>query len=256
MSAVATGWALEQTTGSPTRKLILLVLADVSGRDGMSWFSQRSLAVLSEASTRTVRNALAALEEEGLLHRFPWYREDHSRDTDLYLLPVPGSPPPEVIASGEYETRRGVVPAESGEVRQLPPDYKEENQLVEPEIEPEVVSSDLFTQDADLQLATAIGQFCIRMRVKWKLSVAIDHWAREVRRDPRYVGIDFVQQTHECAEYHEGTGKKMKSPDRSLRTWYRNARKFSIEPGGSESGTMDVDTAMSEGARIRAGLDL
>jgi hypothetical protein len=50
MSWQATAWAEKQVTGSPARKVLLLVLANYADEDGICWPSQETLAKGTEQS--------------------------------------------------------------------------------------------------------------------------------------------------------------------------------------------------------------
>lgn len=62
-------WAAEQATGGPMPKLVLLVLAEHANREGRATTSVATLSRETEASERTVRRALGALVERGLIAR-------------------------------------------------------------------------------------------------------------------------------------------------------------------------------------------
>ncbi len=60
-------WASEQKTGSSTKKLILLLLADRSNDNGKCWPSHTTIANDSELSRITVIRNIKALEKQGFL---------------------------------------------------------------------------------------------------------------------------------------------------------------------------------------------
>lgn len=62
-------WAKRQRTGSATRKLVLLTIADYASDDGIAWPAQRTLAKETELNERSIRRALDHMEASGLLHR-------------------------------------------------------------------------------------------------------------------------------------------------------------------------------------------
>ena len=65
--------ASKVTTGSPTKKLILMILADHVNQDGECWPSHSRLARICEVSKSAIVRNLNQLEESGLLtkkHRF------------------------------------------------------------------------------------------------------------------------------------------------------------------------------------------
>jgi hypothetical protein len=62
-------WAKRQRTGSATRKLVLLTIADYANDDGVAWPSQRTIAIEAELNERSIRRALEQMETAGLLWR-------------------------------------------------------------------------------------------------------------------------------------------------------------------------------------------
>lgn len=88
MSHRATAWAIAQRTGSPTRKAVLVALADRHNDDtGRCFPSVRRLAEDTEFSERSVQRALAELEGMGYIVRGERLREDGSRSTDEFTFP-------------------------------------------------------------------------------------------------------------------------------------------------------------------------
>lgn len=92
MSWQATAWAERQTTGSPSRKALLLVMANYADQDGFCWPSQETLAAGAEISLDTVQRQSKKLHEMELIkiERLPkrrgqWqgfcYRLDLSKET-------------------------------------------------------------------------------------------------------------------------------------------------------------------------------
>ena len=69
MSITAMSWAKKQRTGSATRKLVLLTIADYADEDGVAWPAQKTIARESELADRSIRRALADLEKANLLRR-------------------------------------------------------------------------------------------------------------------------------------------------------------------------------------------
>lgn len=66
MSVEALGWAMSQTVGNPTQKLILLGLANHARKDGSAAFpSVKTLAEYAEVGERQVQRHLRALESAG-----------------------------------------------------------------------------------------------------------------------------------------------------------------------------------------------
>lgn len=89
MSGRAVGWAFDREGLSPAQKLVLVALADNASDDGTCWPSQRTLATKTGLANRTVRYALQALEERGIVARQHRMRlEGKGRTSDLYWLAV------------------------------------------------------------------------------------------------------------------------------------------------------------------------
>ena len=80
-------WAKQQTVGSSTRKLVLLVIADrVDDDSSETWVGQESIATEAELSVRTVGRVVAELEGLGLIERQQRRRPDGYRSSDLIRL--------------------------------------------------------------------------------------------------------------------------------------------------------------------------
>ncbi|MDZ4152072.1 helix-turn-helix domain-containing protein, partial [Methylicorpusculum sp.] len=68
MSLAAMVWAMNQTTGSPQSKLVLLKLADNANSDtGVCWPSLASIARVTEMNRSTVIRHIKKLNELGLI---------------------------------------------------------------------------------------------------------------------------------------------------------------------------------------------
>lgn len=67
MSVEAMTWAFSQQTGSPSAKLVLLVLADYADERGSCWPSQRKIAAKSEQSIDSVQRRLIELQKQDLI---------------------------------------------------------------------------------------------------------------------------------------------------------------------------------------------
>jgi hypothetical protein len=70
MSVEAIAWALAQNLGDPTRKLVLIGLANHAHRDGTeAWASNETIAEYANCSRRTVQRHLQALVDSGVIAR-------------------------------------------------------------------------------------------------------------------------------------------------------------------------------------------
>jgi hypothetical protein len=109
MSIDAMRWAKAQKTESPTRKAVLMALADYADEHGRAWPSQVRIAADTEMSERTVRTAIGELIERGFLTRQTRFRPDGTRATDVLHLSM-------------SEGNRKHLPVDGGHRKQLPVD--------------------------------------------------------------------------------------------------------------------------------------
>lgn len=123
MSVQHIAWALEQSTGSVTRKAVLLCLANRTNSDtGLCCPSINRVAQETELHRATVIRALSDLETAGLIQKVERYRENGANTSNEYRFPSLSVRPPLVAQSD-------------------PPSRVARPQ--EPELEPEVESTSL-----------------------------------------------------------------------------------------------------------------
>jgi len=106
MSFMAMAWASKQKTGSPTKKLILLLLADRANDEGYCWPSIQSICSDCELSRDAVIRNIKRLEADGLLSVIR-RKEDGVNLPNHYKLHLQG-----VVAQkdqGSSSERPGVV---------------------------------------------------------------------------------------------------------------------------------------------------
>lgn len=84
MSPKAIRWALEQQTGGPSEKLVLLVLAIDADGDGICGKSTRIIAESASTDQRTARRVLDRLKGRGLVSWIPGSTEM----PNTYRLPL------------------------------------------------------------------------------------------------------------------------------------------------------------------------
>ena len=88
MSYQLMGWAAEQQTGSITRKAVLMALANAANHHtGRCYPSVAKLCEETEGKPTAVKDALAALAEQGLIKRTRRRRRDGSLGTYEYTFP-------------------------------------------------------------------------------------------------------------------------------------------------------------------------
>lgn len=90
MSNEAIHWAWKQTTGDPTAKLILQVLADLADENHSCFPSLDHISAKVEVSKRTIIRRLEDLEGANLIRRERRYVKFGSRLSDRYFLDVEG----------------------------------------------------------------------------------------------------------------------------------------------------------------------
>lgn len=69
MSAKLIGWAIRMKEVSAIEKLVLIILADRSDKQGWSYYSQETIGEKCGVTRKTVRTALQRLESAGLIRR-------------------------------------------------------------------------------------------------------------------------------------------------------------------------------------------
>jgi DNA-binding transcriptional ArsR family regulator len=96
VSWTATGWAIQQLTGSSSRKVLLLALAHYADKHGVCWPSQETLARGTEQSVDTVQRQLKKLQELGLIDRERMPKRRGQWQGYRYRLRVEAGPAAEV----------------------------------------------------------------------------------------------------------------------------------------------------------------
>lgn len=122
MSIHALAWALSTETGSPTRKAVLLALADrYNENEAAAWPSIGWISRATELHPSTVRRAIADLLELELLEATGWagFRSDRmTRKYRLRMAPVIHNTTPSAPSTGSQratsQEERGRTPHERG----------------------------------------------------------------------------------------------------------------------------------------------
>lgn len=112
MSVQAITWALEQTVGSPTGKVILLCLANYADKNGACFPGHKTIADECEVSVRSVAEWMAKLEGLGLIERTRRFRNNGSRTSDSIILRLPWLPTT-TSSEPDANSARGVEPVEN-----------------------------------------------------------------------------------------------------------------------------------------------
>lgn len=100
MSVQLIAWAYEQRVGSPSRKAVLIALANRANHDtGRCTPLIENIAKETELGISTVRQAIKDMCEAGIIGRERIRRHDGSYSGYAYTFPAAGSPPPAAGAS-------------------------------------------------------------------------------------------------------------------------------------------------------------
>jgi hypothetical protein len=86
MSLDALTWAVRTRFGSPSRKAVMIVLANYADEDWSCFPGQALIAAGTEMTDRSIRRILTDLEAEGWIARTRRHRSDGSRTSDRYTL--------------------------------------------------------------------------------------------------------------------------------------------------------------------------
>lgn len=132
MSWKALDWATDIRVGSPTMRLVLILLANKADENFSCFPSVGTLMGESCAARSTVLNALKNLETEGLITRVAQYHESGAQRSSRYFLnhpdaphlqpgPDPGPPGPQARRRGSHSGTRGVQDLDPPGVRNRDP---------------------------------------------------------------------------------------------------------------------------------------
>lgn len=209
MSYKATNWAYDlPLTGS--MKPVLVALADMADESGSCYPSQARIAAMTGFSERTVRNALAGLEEHGLLARISRYEKVRGRLTDRYVLSVGTDLPATLASKSIYRQKTSDLPAKNvvstGNSCRGTTSEPLENQYIG-----EVIDID------DLQPGTRTPQ---PLPDPYILTKEMREWAAQ-----HTPGLNVENTTREFVAYWrlgEGAGKKKKNWVLTWRNWMKN----------------------------------
>lgn len=86
MSYEAQAWARKIRCGTPSRKAVLMLLANCADQDGRCWPTVRYIAESAEFAERTVQQALADLESMGFMEREARKHESGASRSNLFRL--------------------------------------------------------------------------------------------------------------------------------------------------------------------------
>lgn len=86
MSYEAQAWARKIRCGTPSRKAVLMLLANCADQDGRCWPTVRYIAESAEFSERTVQQALTDLESMGFMEREARKHESGASRSNLFRL--------------------------------------------------------------------------------------------------------------------------------------------------------------------------
>lgn len=140
MSWKALDWATDINVGSPTMRLILILLANKADEQFSCYPSVRTLMTESCAARSTVLSALNRLEHEGLITRVAQYHESGAQRCSRYFLNHPEAPHikagPDLGPPGPQARRAGSQPETRGVQNLDPPGVRHPDTLNPPEESP------------------------------------------------------------------------------------------------------------------------
>lgn len=144
MSWKALDWATDINVGSPTMRLILILLANKADEQFSCYPSVRTLMAESCAARSTVLKALNRLEHEGFITRVAQYHESGAQRCSRYFLNHPDAPHlkagPDSGPPGPQAGRAGSRPETRGVHDLDPPGVRRPDALNPPEESPSVPS--------------------------------------------------------------------------------------------------------------------
>jgi hypothetical protein len=206
VSIEAMVWAKRTPTGSPTRRLVLYVLADYADENGTCWPSQRTIASQTELSERTVRRALAELEEAHLVTRVQQSRPDGSRTTDRYQLaldrpPGPVATPPATVTGPPGQPTRTPPATVTGHepTEDQPPVEPPTSGPAAPPPDPALFDAPTVIDELCTELAAAVGKFADAppppVTARWRNDMRLLLERGPLHQDtPAAIGPDVVRQ--------------------------------------------------------------
>ena len=150
MSYKATGWAYDLPISGP-RKGVLVVLADMADEAFSCYPGQQKIVHMSGFSEKTVRRALASLEEDGLISREQRHGRNGYRTSDRYILHVGlGLPVTEPTGQSDHRSESPSLPV----TLTLP--TGQSDRAEEPSVEPLDESPDLRIGDEPVRRTTEL----------------------------------------------------------------------------------------------------
>ena len=255
MSFAAMTWASKQKTGSPTRKLILLLLADRANDDGYCWPSLKTIAEDCELKKDSVIRNLKRLENDGFI-RIVKRKVDGVYLQNHYVLNLRDGAqnvPPEGGSRSEIPGvygEQGVVAQKdrgSRSERQGVVAQSDTNQSIEPVSEPKKENC-LKESRGEAEEPTAQKRADAPKEKKRSFNLSTKQpysKLSEAYRRMLYgyaITRDGAEQYQAFIDYHAAKGSAFKDWAAAYRTWLRNVVKY----GGTLSQPREVTGQMGE----------
>lgn len=210
MSNVALTWAWSQAGLDQGSKLVLVALADKADEQHSCYPGQRLLAAMTCQGERTVRRHLERLESQGYIRRRHRYREDGTRSSDRYVLPIG-----EVTVTTTGQSGRLVEPSTTG---QLDPDYRPNSTGLpanlaghEPKEEP---TEEPTVRRARAKQATGAPD-------EWPITDQMRFWARS-----KGIAANLDDETEVWLDHHRARGSTFKDWGSAWRTWMARTKRY------------------------------
>lgn len=253
MSVAAVAWALEQPVDPPTRKLILVVLAERANSEGKCWPPLEQVAESARVTVRAASRHIHALAADGYLlinnqgrngncydlavNRTPVSAISHVSRTLVSDLPDPECP------INENESRTSMVAAEPEKVGHTgsfnrkpvsdlqpplspPSDVSPNNPFLTPPLTPQ--NKDPASDDAEDQREGEHEK--VPKKPAWLKRLSLDAWQEltpvhiaQLETQANRLGVDIADESMACDDWMKHNGRNIKAPYATLKNWLDKA---------------------------------
>lgn len=223
MSGKVVGWAMEQRTGSPITKLVLLKLADNAGESGFCWPSMERLVEHTELSERSIREHLKILEDGGFIRIERRFDGKTKLPSHYHLNLRRGA---DVVQDAHNPPHAPDVADHMQDVQNKEPsrrnlqEEEEESKSLAPLGEAKVSEE----KSSRSPPKTLIGEY---QPDEHSRALAVAHWEKCTRPDLPFA-LD--QQVSEFRAHHLARGTRMADWPAAWQTWYCNAVRYTKPP--------------------------
>ena len=206
MSVLAMAWAWRVPVKSASERVVLVALADHSDDQGRCWPGQEGLAEKCCMHRVSVNRIVKRLADAGLVEIRHRAKEDGSRNSNLYRLPIQSNP------ESLWRANQS-----NPEYIQSNPEYGQSNSgLHKPSENHQIEPSE---SGARKRATRAPAQFSITDKMR--------DWYRQKK-----IPGDIDTNTEHFLDHHRAKGSKFIDWVAAWRTWMNNEQKFARQNGG------------------------